>query len=362
MDHIEVFGLSPNGLSNDSIAVMDTWQNLRVTRNFTKPNDFTLTVVASEANLENLKPKNHIRIGTVLYDIETINSDGLLLTAMGRSMSHQMSRGYQNYTFSRNSIEPEMAAELIIWGLGAVQSKFLHGERIEPFSDFKIRYQFTYRDYLEVITELCETYDFGYKETFAAKGSGVIGSQYVNINSIRVIKGSDLSDKVIFSVENENLLSESLEISYKDYKNYAVVYGEGEGIHRKYEVVDIRTPEDETFSQLYVDARDLQSEVEDGVVLSDAEYEEMLRDRGLKKLAEHAPVFSLSGTIDAKSKLFKLGVDYDVGDIVTIESEKFNIKTNLQITSIQETWDSTGYHIDPIFGKESPTIFEKLRR
>ena len=360
MDFIEVFEITPDLNSNDSVMVLDSWQSLRVRRNFTKPNEFTLVVESSESNLKYLRARNHIRIGTVLYDIETIQASDESLKVIGRSMSHALNRDFMHVTYSKNAIEPEMAVRELIWGLAP--QYFMYVDKLEPFSNFKIRYQATYKSYLDLLIEFCETYDFGYVETYHAKGEKLPVAQYKHMNMLSIVQGEDLSDKVVFSAENENLLSENLEVSYKDYKDYAHVFGEGEGIGRKVVTVDLGNPVELHRSRLYVDARDLQSEVEDGVFLSDAEYEAILYERGVQKLAEHAPIFSLSGTIDAKSKLFKLGVDYDVGDIVTIESEKFNIKTNLQITSIQETWDSAGYHIDPVFGRESPTIFEKLRR
>jgi len=354
MDFIEVFERLGQTLNYKSVLILDQWESLRVVQNFTKPNDFIL--MTNFKHLDYWIIGNAILIEETFYEIDGVKSeeDGLKVT--GKSMSQKLSQRVIRQEYLRNSVKPERAAYDIVarnlnynpYGDPIVQI----AEPVE-FSNYFIRYQAHYKETLEVLIELCETHSFGYFEK----------PIWANIVScmINLSKGRDLSDKVVFSMQNENLLSEEFEKSDRDKKDYAWVYGEGEGVARKVIAVDQSTHKLDRY-ELYVDARDIQSEVEDGVFLSDAEYYAMLEERGRQKLAENAPVFSLSGVIDPNSKLFELGKDYWLGDIVTIESQKFNLKTNLQITSIQQTWDSTGYHIDPVFGKESLSLIEKIRR
>lgn len=349
---IEVFEYSETPPIFRYAKVFDTWQSLRIVKNFTKPHEFTLQVAVTNENIEYLKPRSCVLIQDVFYEIETVRGEDDVLMVSGQSMSRKLSEAINLFSMERTGKKPETIVYEILIKPRYLIPHFIKINKPIEFSAFNIRHQVSHQELLEILTTFCETYNFGYLEkAFNLQNPST---------EIDIVPVKDLSDRVIFSITNENLLSENFEYSLKNFKDVAWVYGEGEGINRKMVKVDKATTYDRR--TLYVDARDLQSEVEGGVFLSDAEYEAILYERGVQKLAEHAPIFSLSGTIDAKSKLFKLGVDYDVGDIVTIESEKFNIKTNLQITSIQETWDSTGYHIDPIFGKESPTIFEKLRR
>lgn len=351
MDFIEVFEYTFGVPIYESVDVIDVWESLRIERNFTKPDSLTLVIVSTEKNIRNLLPRNYLLVGNKFFEIASVKSDENLLMVKARSMSQKLDQRFTLWSVERNNTNPEIIAHELV--ARAIQSPFWHKiNRPEIFTNTKIRYASGKRSGLENLSILCETYQFGYTEkAFTLERPSC---------EIDIIPAKNLADKVVFSTNNENLLSEDYERDYTDYKNVAWVFGEGEGYERT--LVKVDQVDHVDIRNLYVDARDLRREVSEGVLLTEQEYEDLLYQRGIEKLAEHAPIFSLSGTIDAKSKLFELGVDYDVGDIVTIESEKFNIKTNLQITSIQETWDSTGYHIDPIFGKESPTIFEKLRR
>ena len=348
---IEVFEYTFGVPIYESVDVIDVWKSLRIERNFTKPDSLTLVIVSTEKNIRNLLPRNYLLAGNKFFEIASVKSDENLLMVKARSMSQKLDQRFELWSVERNNTNPEIIAHELV--ARASQSPFWYKiNRPEIFTNTKIRYASGRRSGLENLSILCETYQFGYTEkAFTLERPSC---------EIDIIPAKNLADKVVFSTNNENLLSENYERDYTDYKNVAWVFGEGEGYERT--LVKVDQVDHVDIRNLYVDARDLRREVSEGVFLTEQEYEDILYQRGVEKLAEHAPIFSLSGTIDAKSKLFKLGVDYDVGDIVTIESEKFNIKTNLQITSIQETWDSTGYHIDPIFGKESPTIFEKLRR
>lgn len=351
MDFIEVFEYTFGVPIYESVDVIDVWESLRIERNFTKPDSLTLVIVSTEKNIRNLLPRNYLLVGNKFFEIASVKSDENLLMVKARSMSQKLDQRFELWSVERNNTNPEIIAHELV--ARAIQSPFWYKiNQPEIFTNTKIRYASGRRSGLENLSILCETYQFGYTEkAFTLERPSC---------EIDIIPAKNLADKVVFSTNNEILLSEDYERDYTDYKNVAWVFGEGEGYERT--LVKVDQVDHVDIRNLYVDARDLRREVSEGVLLTEQEYEDLLYQRGIEKLAEHAPIFSLSGTIDAKSKLFKLGVDYDVGDIVTIESEKFNIKTNLQITSIQETWDSAGYHIDPVFGRESPTIFEKLRR
>lgn len=215
-----------------------------------------------------------------------------------------------------------------------------------------IQYQNSYGTVSEELETLCTSYDFGIKES--ATSLGAPG------NTMTIFKGRDVSDIVEFSDDYENLTKAGYQNNNYDESTTAIVFGEGEGSERQSVVVG----GDKTGLQrkeLYVDARDLQQSSDDGN-LTDTQYKDILTDRGNAKLSERKRILTLTGEVPVSSKLFKLGVDYDLGDTVTVRSDLYNLKKESTITTIKKTYDEKGLFIEPVFGKESPTIYDVLGR
>jgi len=99
--------------------------------------------------------------------------------------------------------------------------------------------------------------------------------------------------------------------------------------------------------ELFVDARDLADD-------------EHLPGRGKRKLAEHIQTAFLEGQILTQS-MFKLGVDYNLGDTVTVQNEDWNVGVNSRVTEVQESWESKGYDIRLTFGNQIPDLISKLK-
>ena len=96
--------------------------------------------------------------------------------------------------------------------------------------------------------------------------------------------------------------------------------------------------------------------------MTDSQYKSALTNRGTSKLAERKRILTLTGEIPTSSKLFKLGKDYNLGDTVSVKSDLYNLKKKSTITTIKKTYDSKGLFVEPVFGKETPTIFDIIGR
>ena len=204
---------------------------------------------------------------------------------------------------------------------------------------------------------LCSTYDIGIREV----GTNLQTPH----NKLEIVKGRDLSDIVEFNVDFDNLLSESYESSNFDEATMAWVFGEGEGTAR------INVKLNDTLSglereEIYVDARDIQKQTQDGngkdITLTDAQYKAALTSRGISKLAEQEAILTLNGDIDLETELFVYGKDYQLGDRVRFTSKLFNVTKTSVLAGIDETWDEAGHHMSPLWDKESPTVFDIIRR
>lgn len=118
--------------------------------------------------------------------------------------------------------------------------------------------------------------------------------------------------------------------------------------------------------ELFVDARDLAKEMQkqdaDGIVsttaLSDAEYDQVLVERGNEKLTECSVVESFEGGIDPNGG-YRYGsaadveagnADYSIGDIVQVENE-YGMNCRCRVTEFIRSEDSTGSSAYPTFTK-----------
>ena len=182
----------------------------------------------------------------------------------------------------------------------------------------------------------------------------------------RTLNNPDGNEPVIFSTELEDLLSSQYYMNNQDERNVALVQGEDKGTNRKSVIVGDDTLSGYDRRELYVDARDLQSEVyhEDGTTtpLSPEEYNATLSQRGNEKLAEHARV----ETFEAKIRQFGdvqyvYGEDYFKGDKVTVIDEQLGLMVSARITLAEEQY-SEDYNLVLTFGYSYPTVLQKVKR
>lgn len=329
-----------------------------VNRRFFKANDFELKLALTMDNLNALKVGNTVRINGVFYYINYVAVDDIadgLLSVRGVSLFGLTNNRIVWENYSKQARPEFIARELITRHVIAPivpdrQIKQITVGSDNVLSDRSIQFQNSYGIVKEVVEKLCETYDFGFKEDAL--------DPFVPVSNVVFYKGRDLSQSVEFTTDAENVLSESYESSDFDEKNVVLVAGEGEGTARTLLTVGSGVGIDR--KELYVDARDLQSE-NDGVVMSQTEYQQALASRGSSKLAEYRPILLLDGDINVQNQLYEYGVDYDLGDTVRRSSPLFGLTYNAQITEITEIYEN-GLQIVPTFGKRSPTLIDMIKR
>lgn len=200
--------------------------------------------------------------------------------------------------------------------------------------------QYTGAGLLATWQEICKAHGLGFRAVTAEHG--------IITPTLEIIEGQDRSEgqtinsPVIFSAEFENLLSSTYVLDTKNYKNVALVAGEGEGKKRR--TLTMGTASGLARRELYIDARDLSSNEGE---IPEAEYTAQLSARGAEKIAEHQITQAFDGEIDTANN-FILDQDYSLGDIVTVENE-YQIRKNVRVSAIMETWDNQGYTAIPTF-------------
>lgn len=200
--------------------------------------------------------------------------------------------------------------------------------------------QYTGTNLLEAVQEICKAHGMGFR--------AVVDNYSAVVPIIELMTGTDRSagqavnSPVIFSPEYENLLSSSYVLDTTNYKNVAVVAGEGEGTARKRATYG--SASGMRRRELYVDARDMSTN--EGEISAD-DYTAQMLARGEQKLAEHAITESFDGEVDT-SNTYILDEDYTVGDIVTVINA-YGISKDVRITAIMESWDESGYAAVPAY-------------
>mgnify|MGYP003369478194 CR=1 FL=1 len=158
-----------------------------------------------------------------------------------------------------------------------------------------------------------------------------------------VWKGNDRTTSAIFSNEWDNLKTFTYEYSERDYANYALVAGEGEGAARVTVVID--NSQNGRRREIFIDAKDVQREENE----SDTDYKAKLTQRGSEKLASYRVVETCEADIETQTSL-RYMTDYDLGDLCTIKEDEHGIICIKRITEIEEVYESGAFQLKVQFG------------
>ncbi len=165
----------------------------------------------------------------------------------------------------------------------------------------------------------------------------------------------DDESHIIFSDAYSNLLSFSYASDSAITRNFAYIYGHGEGSERKHTTYCVgEEPAYLSRYELYVDAKDISEEEQtEGVTvpIPEERYIELLKSRGSEKLVD--PKTASESEIAADSTQYVYNRDYYVGDYVTVEHKRFGmIQPKVQLIGMIEAFDQNGRSLTPTFRKE----------
>ena len=227
----------------------------------------------------------------------------------------------------------------------------------------KMSVQKTGGEVYDVLTTIAGSKDLGFNVLFRPKEKKLIFEVVAGVD--RTIEQSEV-DPVEFSTDLEDILSSSYYTNNQDEKNVAFIQGEGDGASRISQISGNNELEGFDRKELYVDARDLQSETvnEDGTTtsLTPDEYKAALINRGDDKLSE----CEVTETFEAQIRVFgdiqyEFGKDYQKGDKVTVRDRQLNVVVSARITEVEEDFDDE-YALVLTFGYSYPTIMQKVKR
>ena len=292
--------------------------------------------------MENIVTYRGAENGGVIEDVLLrANESEKTITIQGRFLSSYMDRRLVRPVFNfSGKVEIAMrrmlaeAFPLPLVELGALNN----------FNE-SVVFQASYKNLLSVENKLSTGFNIGFKfrPDFTAKKI-----------YFETFKGVDRSRQqnerafVEFSNKFNNLNSLEHRTNNQLLKNVAYVGGEGEGEERVYVEVGETTSSGLDRRELFVDARDLQSQN-----VSAADYKEVLKTRGREKMAEHSLVNAYEcSTVSTGNYNYK--IDYDLGDIVTVRHTEWGFSEAKRITEISEVYENGGMFVAPVLGTPLP--------
>lgn len=329
-------------------GIIDTASSVIWTERYNEAGDFEIYIKASPevvALLQKgyyLEKQDSDRVMVIeAGEVKTDTENGNYVTYSGRSLEIILERrivwtqtnlsgtaeGQIRRLITENFISPSIAARKIPnMKLGDAQG----------FQE-KIEMQVTGATVGETIKKICLQFGWGYKLTL--ENGNFVFSLY---------KGTDRSYSqkevpyVTFSPEFDNLLNSDYLFNLKDYKNVALVAGEGEGINRRTRAVG--TAEGLERREIYVDSRNTSSN--DGE-MTEQEYNAALDAEGTQTLEEHRMSESFEGEVNYQTP-YTYKKDFFMGDIVEVVNE-YGISATPRISEIIESEDESGHSIIPTF-------------
>lgn len=340
----------------ERVGLIDIYQSLIWTKRYYQAGDFELYVPTSSELLETLQ-KDNILVreddDTIMIvekiEITTDVETGNYIIVSGRSIESYLSRRIVRYQtniddtlengirqlIDENAINPKDTFRII--------PNLMLGE-VQGFTD-TLKMQITYDNLYDVIVSLCQSYGYGFK-IFLENGN-LVFNLYKGVNHSY---SQDTNPYVVFSPEFDNLINSHYITDKQDYKNYAYVFGEGEGSSRSFRAVSKRAgyvPKNLELYELYVDAKDLST---NNGEISTQKYGEMLYTRGIEKLNESKITTAFEGEVNSNLS-YQYKKDYNLGDIVQVTNE-YGITTKARITEIIESESDSGTELVPTFEYE----------
>lgn len=340
--------------SFEKIGIIDYCHSIIWTRRYCATGDFELYLPATKDALELLVDGNIVMRSddqTSLMVIESIslNTDaenGNYLTVTGPSIECYIEKRIVWAQTNLNGLVENCVTQLLNENVitPSLPARKINNIQIGTICNcgISIKKQITGTNLLDAIIDMLNTYKLGFNLTFEK-----------TVLKFNIYQGTDrsysqnINPYVTFSPEFDNILSSQYQASSENFRNVALVAGEGQGVSRKTYIVGSASGLNR--DEIYVDAREISSNTDGGTLTPD-EYNALLAEKGNEILAESIATESFEGNIEANTN-YIFNRDYFLGDIVNIENE-YGMTTIVRITEVIESWDENGYNCIPTFSAE----------
>lgn len=334
----------------DLIGIIEEYATLLWTRKLYEPGNFQMKLPLTDRNVQYLKRGNIIsktgskEAGVIELIEKTDTPKEKTLKISGRFLSSYMDR------------RVIVGTKTISGTSEVVMRKFLQAAapiplvELGPISGFtdRTQKQTTYKNLLTVETALAKASGHGYRFRPDFTKKKIFFEVYDGLD--KSINQFD-RPRVIFSDEYSNLNDVRSTESDVLYKNVAYIGGAGEGSDRVFVTIGDTESEGLERHEVFIDAKSIQKD--EG--MTDAQYRQLLIDYGTEQMSTYKITSSFDSTVNPMIN-FKYGIDYDLGDTVTVTKKSWDINQDLKITEIMEEYAGGKMTVIPTFGNPLPGL------
>lgn len=322
-----------------------------------EPTDETRETLISMLKKENIVYIGDSQSGIIKSDIKIFTDDGIEKFEIGGKMAEEyLSRRiiWGKVHYEGKHVDTAMR-EMVKNAVTDPSNANRKISTVQLGTDYSITdsvdYQDSYGNLLEDLYAIAKT--TGYHFRLALDPAS-------KMFSFDVFKGTDYSlsqtdrDPVVFTRQLNNIVKLTYTDSNLDYKNTALVGGQGEDTVRVTKSVNDTNTGLDRF-ELFVDARDLSQTDEDGTAISDSSYKKLLAQRGSEKLEEAPEYLNLEGEYSIDGYMPD-GVK--CGDTVSVLEPDWNVTMDTEITCSQTVYRAgEAKSVSFTFGNSVPSIF-----
>lgn len=336
----------------NAIGLVDDYESLIWTPRYFEPGDFEIYMKATEKSLALLQLDYYVTRpdSSMIGIIETIRiqsdpeaGDHIIVTGrdLGSILDRRIVWSLTNIEdtvengvrrlLTENFISPTLASRKM--------ENFVLGDA-QGFTE-RMSGQYGGDNILEVVVTLCKQNGLGFR---------VILNDEKNFE-FQMYRGTDRSYNqtvnpyVVFSPEFENVISSNYNRDKSTLKNACNVWGEGEEFSLK--TMGVGSVSGLDRREMFVEAMDITSELNDGSILTTDQYNNLLIERGHESLAKTPATVTFEGEVES-IRQFVFERDYFIGDIVTVKNS-YGVTEHPRVIEVIQSHDENGLLTIPAF-------------
>lgn len=203
-------------------------------------------------------------------------------------------------------------------------------------------------------------------------GIRVLTDQRTGLHCFSVYAGRDLTANngagnppCIFSQEFDNIVEQDYTNSVENLKTVAYVGGENRADAERV-VVEVNSAQTGLErNEVFINATDITKTYKDAneqeQTRTEGEYSSLLSARGVQELEQYGETLAFGSKINTNANL-QYGIDYELGDIVTCINKRWNVRVDVRITEIEESYEQNGNGLDITFGESIPALITQIRQ
>ena len=320
-------------------GVIDVYSSLRWRRKYFEAGEFELHLQATDKNIslfqkDNIVVREECKEAGFVKSIEIIEKKNTTeLVIVGRFLSYLLYRRIVkkriNFTGKILAGMRKVLSEMTPFNILEIQDTTIESDNIT--------FQVTYKNVYNHINKLSVASNIGFRIVPDMKIKKLLFQNYVGIDRTTKQKVNSFYEfsEEYSNIEKANYLQDSGTIC-----NYVLVGGEGEGNQRVLvEIDNTANLHDFDIVETFVDAKS-----ESKGDLTDSQYRNVLKQKGNEYIK------SLTETINFDVYVKDYKTKWDLGDIVTVKKESWNIEEDLRITEVEEVIEGNKTTVTPTFG------------